>query len=97
MNAISNSVLKSGAVVALIVSLLLDATAPATPAERGLVAWHAHHDDAAAWWRVPELLAVYGLPFGISKKVGEARLKAGQWLQRRLRKGGCGGGGDGTV
>ena len=97
VNAISNSVLKSGAVVALIVSLLLDATAPATPAERGLVAWHAHHDDAAAWWRVPELLAVYGLPFGISKKVGEARLKAGQWLQRRLRKGGCGGGGDGTV
>lgn len=98
VNAMANSVLKSGAVVALIVSLLLDATAPATPAERGLVPWHAHHDDAAAWWRVPELVAVYGLPFGVSTKVGEARLKAGQWVRRRLRlrKGG-GGGADGTV
>lgn len=103
-NAMANSLLKSGSVIALIVALVLDATAPATPEERGLAAWHAHHDDAAAWWRVPELAAVYGLPFGVSERMGEARLRAGQWMWRRLRRrrkkdgdAGGGGGGGGTA
>lgn len=83
-NAVCNSLLKAGSVIALIVSLVLDATAPATPAERGLAAWHARHDDAAAWWRVPDLAAVYALPFGVSARVGEARLAAERWVGQRL-------------
>ena len=84
VNAMLNALLKSGSVITLILSLVLDATAPATPGERGLAAWHAQHDDAAAWWRVPSLVDVYGLPFGVSVRLGEARLRARAWVRRRL-------------
>ena len=82
--------------LALLLGLFLDATVPASPGERGLAAWHARGDARAAWWRVPELAAVYGLPYGVSERVGEARLRAGAWARGaagaawgRVR-GGCG-------
>ena len=84
VNAMLNSLLKSGSVITLVLSLVLDATAPATAEERGLAAWHAQHDDAAEWWRVPALVGVYGLPFGVSVWLGEARLRVCAWVRRRL-------------
>lgn len=88
INAILNALLKSGSVLALILGLILDNTVPAAPGERGLAAWHAAHDDADAWWRVPDLVAVYGLPFGVSVRLGEAGERARAWLRSKLNRGG---------
>jgi len=96
-----NGILKSGATVALVVSLFLDSTIPTSHAEeRGLGAWHASRDLAAKWWEDDTVAAVYALPWGLSRRFGEARLAArakvknvasGAWRRAReaLRRAGA--------
>jgi solute carrier family 23 (nucleobase transporter), member 1 len=100
VNSAINGILKSGATVALIVSLFLDTTIPTTHAEeRGLGAWHASRDLMSKWWEDEKVAAVYALPWGLSQKFGELRLRVrgevGRFGSRALERvrGGCGGGG----
>lgn len=77
VNSALNGILKSGATVALIVSLFLDTTIPTTHAEeRGLGAWHASRDLATKWWEDEKVAVVYGFPWGLSARFGEARLRS---------------------
>ena len=77
VNSALNGILKSGATVALVISLFLDTTIPTSHAEeRGLGAWHASRDLAEKWWEDGRVAAVYALPWGLSARFGEARLRA---------------------
>ena len=86
-NAVANALLASGPVAALVVGLFLDATVPSSPGERGLAAWHAHDGGGAVdWWRVPHVEAVYGLPWGLSVKVGKAKERARARVRATARR-----------
>ena len=74
-DAVANALLKSGAASSLALALILDATAPATPGERGVEAWHGGAEDGGPWWRDERLARVYGLPCGVSVALGEAGLR----------------------
>ena len=77
VNSALNGILKSGATVALVISLFLDTTIPTSHSEeRGLGAWHASRDLSARWWEDEKVAAVYALPWGLSARFGEARLRA---------------------
>lgn len=73
-NNILNAIFSTGAAVALIVTLFLDNTVPGTKRERGLHVWTKRMEGGVEhWWHDPELYAVYGLPFGITK-IFQARI-----------------------
>lgn len=77
VNSALNGILKSGATVALVISLFLDTTIPTSHREeRGLGAWHASRDLAAKWWEDEKVAAVYAFPWGLSARFGEAKLRA---------------------
>ena len=83
VNSALNGILKSGATVALVVSLFLDTTIPTSHAEeRGLGAWHASRDLAARWWEDEKVAAVYALPWGLSARFGEVRLRVRGGVRR---------------
>jgi nucleobase transporter 1/2 len=87
--AIANALLHTGAAVALVVTVILDTTAPAEPGERGMEGWLGAGGAGAtpAWWRDTELLLTYGLPWGLSPAIGVRRERvgvAGQAGWRRL-------------
>ncbi|KAI8476384.1 MAG: permease family-domain-containing protein [Monoraphidium minutum] len=80
-DGVLNSIFATAAAVALILTLFLDNTIPGTDAERGLTRW-THRlaarlpaGPAAAglaerwrWWEDDHMNAVYGLPFGLTRK-----------------------------
>lgn len=91
VNSAVNGVLKSGATVALLLSLFLDNTIPTSHAEeRGLGAWHAGKDTLERWWEDETLAKVYALPFGISARYGEARLRVVGKIKKIVSESGLG-------
>ena len=95
VDGVLNALLRSGAAVSLILTVVLDSTVPAAPGERGLGEWHGAR-WGGRWWDDPELLEVYGLPWGLTMRWVVAREAVAAWMgarvcgQRRQRAGGGG-------
>jgi solute carrier family 23 (nucleobase transporter), member 1 len=68
--AITNALLHTGAAVALVVTVLLDTTAPAHPGERGMEGWLGVGSGSVWWKEDGEALATYGLPWGLTPVIG---------------------------